>query len=132
MLFLKAKRNILIVNNTCNESVDVVYFDQYLGAGHCKHWSKRAFFLNIHLGYSFNFTVVYFCQILLVFKVARPTFWNKAIIYSFLPHFLSFLHQHLAKTSKKYKKQISTSIWSAQYPNAGQNKQQKTLFCSKL
>ena len=42
-------------------------------------------------------------------------------------NFLSFLHQNLAKTCKKWEKQLLINDWSVQHPNAGQNIQQTIL-----
>ena len=43
--------------------------------------------------------------------------------------FLSFLPPNLWKKCKNTEKEISTSIWSAEHPNSGQNIQQ---LCRKI
>ena len=54
---------------------------------------------------------------------ARPAFLCQQafLISQNYALFAPFLHQNLLKRAKNMEKDISTSTWSAQHPNAGQN-----------
>ena len=77
---------------------------------------KMSFFLSIHV---FTYEIFFWEY------NSRPAFWCKLKKPCFL---LKFSANFLLFCRKTLKMTISTSIWGAQHPNPGQNKQHTMLF----
>ena len=88
----------------------VVYFDQRLGAAHSKRWSKS--YKSLFLEEKAHFLGIKQSTSVLV-QIKKNLFFAQICC-----KFLAFLRFFAAKTLKM---SISTSVWSAQHPNAGRS-----------
>ena len=105
-------------SKSCLQAICVVYFNQHLAATHSKCWSKY----DIYQWIQSDLSHTYFLLLLS---------WTYSVLFllNFVSIILLFSHFFQPFCTKNVKILISTSsVWSAQHPNAGRNIQHIWFF----